>query len=104
MPCPKCGRMMCDCSPAERGQSPEEMMDGYDQDVQNLKKKNPITDFVVQGGNLTSQEGAELIKKASREQLKEAAKDPAIMRQLVAAMNGSTDPYLRRQILLAISD
>lgn len=29
MGCPVCGRMMCDCSPAERGQSTSEMMSQY---------------------------------------------------------------------------
>ena len=79
-------------------------METYEKDVQNLQEQNPITDFVAKGGDLTSEEGAELVKKASRDQLKSAAKNPEIMRQLATAMNNSHDPHLRRQILLALSD
>jgi len=39
MPCPICGRVMCDCTPGERGQSQEEMMGAYAQDVDQLRKK-----------------------------------------------------------------
>lgn len=38
MPCPVCGRMMCDCTPAQRGQSQEEMMRIYNQDCEQARK------------------------------------------------------------------
>ena len=39
MPCPKCGKVMCDCSPAERGQTTETMMNQYYKDVQKTVAK-----------------------------------------------------------------
>ncbi len=47
MACPICGRMYCDHSPAERGQSFEEMMEDLRRDAERAKadekskKKNP---------------------------------------------------------------
>lgn len=45
MGCPICGRVYCDHSPAERGQSSEEMMaDCYGMSVEKYKKgTNPTT-------------------------------------------------------------
>ncbi|MFH1030334.1 MAG: hypothetical protein V1770_03695 [bacterium] len=38
MPCPICGRVMCDCSPKLRGQSSEEMMATYWEDSRQSRK------------------------------------------------------------------
>jgi len=44
MACPICGRVLCDHSPAERGQSHEEMMaDYHGMSVEEYKKRtNPL--------------------------------------------------------------
>lgn len=56
MPCPLCGRIMCDCSPKQREQTQEEMLHIYWNDSQRATKKppraftylfsNPIMDIV----------------------------------------------------------
>lgn len=38
MSCPVCSRVMCDCSPLERGQTAEEMMRDYERDLERLRK------------------------------------------------------------------
>ena len=43
MPCPICGRIMCDCSPADRGQPQDTMMDEYEKDHQSAKKSQRQT-------------------------------------------------------------
>ncbi|MBN1326032.1 hypothetical protein JW977_03590 [Candidatus Falkowbacteria bacterium] len=65
---------------------------------------NPIVEFVAKGGDLNSEAGASLIEKTERQKINEAAKEGQILQQLVDAMNNSSDPYLRRKILLALSD
>jgi len=40
MPCPVCGRVMCDCTPDERGQTQAQMRDIYAKDYnENCSKK-----------------------------------------------------------------
>ncbi len=65
---------------------------------------NPITEFVAKGGDLSSEAGVSLIEKTERQKISEAAKEQQILQRLVSAMNSSSDPYLRRKILLALSD
>ena len=38
MPCPLCGRVMCDCNPNERGQSHSEIMAEYARDFEKDEK------------------------------------------------------------------
>ena len=40
MACQICGRMMCDHTPMERGQSLDEMISDYNTDCKSLKKKS----------------------------------------------------------------
>lgn len=44
MPCPVCGRVMCDCSPVARGQTQEDMMREYHRDVQQKTKEEQEED------------------------------------------------------------
>lgn len=48
MSCPICGRILCDHSPEERGQSPQQMMADYDGDEKSIHNSDgvgPATPF-----------------------------------------------------------
>lgn len=42
MSCPICNRVLCDHSPAERGQTHGEMMDDYDEDVADAERLSRV--------------------------------------------------------------
>lgn len=65
--------------------------------------ENAVAAFVAAGKDFSSAEGSKLIKSAERATIKEAALDPAVFGALYSAMNQSTDPHLKRKLLLALT-
>ncbi|OGY42512.1 MAG: hypothetical protein A2Y82_04060 [Candidatus Buchananbacteria bacterium RBG_13_36_9] len=66
---------------------------------------NPIIEFVNSGKELTSAEGLKLLNEIEREKITEAWKiDEVLFGKLALARNVSDDVYLRRKIMLALSD
>ncbi len=43
MPCPICGRVMCDCTPDDRGQSTDDMLANYNRDMETVEKPKKKT-------------------------------------------------------------
>lgn len=66
--------------------------------------KNAISEFVAGGGNLSSEAGVKLLNETDRSTIKEAAQNTDVAILLMNAREGSNDPLLRREILLALSD
>ena len=66
---------------------------------------NPIIEFVNSGTELTSAEGLKLLNEIEREKITEACKiDETLFGKLALARNASDDVYLRRKIMLALSE
>lgn len=65
---------------------------------------NPVVAFFEQGGSFLSEEGHKLIIDSKHSILKDAAKDIKVLIALLQARDQSADPFLRRQVLLALED
>jgi hypothetical protein len=63
---------------------------------------NSITEFVAEGGELSSSEGLNILFHADDEALKEAAQDSKTAVALMQLREDSVDPYFRKRILDAL--